>query len=190
MDENVGRLLDYIDEANLKANTIVIYTSDNGFFVGEHGLYNKMWMYEESLHVPLLVRWPGVVKPKSTTNEFASMLDFGPTFLDIAAASNLIPKDWHGHSILPLLQGKTPEDWRQEVFYEYTLTGYDLPMHYGVRTHTHKLIRFPELEDYGELFDLKKDPHELNNVYNNPKYSKIKNELNVKLEKMKQRYAE
>jgi len=164
LDENVGRLLDWLDKANLRDNTIVIYTSDNGFFLGDHGMYNKMWMYEESMRIPLLVRWPGAVKPGATNGDLVCMLDFAPTFLDIAGAK--IPADLHGRSIRPLLGGRTPGDWRQSVYYHF-FGGYGTRPHYGLRTKTHKLLHFPGFGDgdYWELFDLSEDADELTNIY-------------------------
>jgi arylsulfatase A-like enzyme len=167
LDENVGRLLDHLDKAGLRDNTLVIYTSDNGFFLGDHGMYNKMWMYEESMRVPMLVRYPGVVKPGSVNGDLVSMLDIAPTFLDLAGAR--IPADMHGRSINPLLAGRRPDDWRQGVYYHF-YGGYGVPAHYGIRTKTHKLLHFPKFKDgdYWELFDLAQDAVELNNVYNKP----------------------
>ncbi len=169
LDENVGRLLDHIDEAGLRENTIVIYTTDNGFFLGDHGLYNKMWMYEESMKLPLLVRYPGVVEPGAVNDELVCNLDFAPTFLDYAGAE--IPADLQGRSIRPLLDGRQPADWRKAVYYHY-YGQYTIPEHYGMRTATHKLAHFPDFADgdYWELFDLRNDPHELRNVYDDPAY--------------------
>ncbi|NLF08509.1 MAG: sulfatase [Pirellulaceae bacterium] len=183
LDENVGRLLDYLDQAGLNENTIVIYTSDNGFFLGEHGLYNKMWMYEESLKLPLIVRYPGVVKPGSVNDDLVCNLDFASTFLDFAGAE--VPADMQGKSIRPLLLGERPADWRQSVYYHYH-GAYDMPEHYGLRTKTHKLIHFPKYGDgnYWELFDLDNDPRELHNIYDNPAQAERVAELKAELKRL------
>jgi arylsulfatase A-like enzyme len=180
LDENVGRLLDYIDKAGLRDNTIVIYTSDNGFFLGDHGMYNKMWMYEESMRIPLIVRYPGVVKPGTVNDALVCMLDFAPTFLDLAGAQT--PADLHGRSIRPLLAGRRPEDWRTGVYYHF-YGGYGVPEHYGICTKTHKLLRFPRFRDgsYWELFDLTRDPEELTNVYGKPESRAIARTLHEML---------
>lgn len=179
LDENVVRLLDYLDESGLRENTIVIYTSDNGFFNGEHGLYNKMWMYEESMLVPLVVRWPGVVRPGSSTAELTSMLDFASTFLDMAGAP--IPDDLQGVSFLPLLRGKE-EPLRDALYYHY-YPQFGVPEQFGVRTKARKLVHYPELEHIRwELFDLERDPKEMSNLAYDPEYA-------VELEQMKELLA-
>lgn len=180
LDENVGRLLDYIDEAGLRDSTMVVYTSDNGFFLGDHGMYNKMWMYEESMKLPLLIRYPGVVKPGTVNDDLVCMLDFAPTFLEIAGAK--IPEDLQGRSIMSLLQGRTPAEWREGVYYHF-YTGYGIPEHYGVRTKTHKLLHFPTFRDgsYWELFDLTEDADELTNVYTKPEYQDVSKTLHALL---------
>jgi arylsulfatase A-like enzyme len=180
LDENVGRLLDFLDESGLRDNTIVIYTSDNGFFNGEHGLYNKMWMYEEALMLPLLVRWPGMVKPGSESREFASMIDFAPTFLDIAGAP--IPGDLQGVAITPLLRGEE-KPLRDAVYYHFHENS-NVPEIMGVRTKTRKLAHYPTLKDVRwELFDLEKDPAEMNNVHDNPEYAESLREMKRLFEK-------
>ncbi len=183
LDENVGRLLDYIDDAGLRENTMVVYTSDNGFFLGDHGLYNKMWMYKESMNIPLLVRFPGVVKVGTVNEDMVSMLDFAPTFLDMAGAP--IPADLQGRSFVPLLEGECPDDWREVVYYHfYSAGGLERAVeHYGIRTKTHKLIHFPKFAegDYWELYDLAEDANELTNVYGNSAYQDIQNDLHAML---------
>jgi arylsulfatase A-like enzyme len=167
VDENVGRMLDYLDEAGLSGNTIVIYCSDQGFYLGEHGWFDKRWMYEESLRTPFIVRWPGVVKPESVnTTDIVSPLDFAETFCEIAGIE--VPADMQGRSLMPILKGETPEDWRTVFYYQY----YEFPgphsvrKHYGVTDGRHKLIHFyePDVNEW-ELFDLASDPNELNSVY-------------------------
>ena len=185
LDENVGRLIDYIDHSGLKENTIVIYTSDNGFFLGEHGWYNKMWMYEESLHIPFLIRYPKEIQPGSVNDDFIMNIDFAPTFLDFAGMK--IPKEIQGKSFRPLLQGKTPANWRKSIYYRY----YDrhIQPQYGIRTKKYKLIYYPEIQAY-ELFDLLKDPHEMRNVCQDDNYSEIAREMKKKLKKIKHYYKD
>ena len=185
LDENVGKLLDYLDDSGLSKETIVIYTSDNGFFLGDHGLFNKMWIYEESLKIPLLVRWPEVVRKNTVNNDIVNILDFAPTFLDIANAS--IPEDLHGKSILPLLKENTKEGWRETTYYHfYPYPG--VPEHYGIRSKEYKLHHVPNYRDgnYWELFDLVNDPNELKNLYNSPEYVEIIQEMKAQLKKHRQ----
>ena len=187
VDDNLGRVLDYLDETGLAKNTIVIYSSDQGWYLGDHGWYDKRWMYEESLVMPLLVRWPGVVKPGSRNSDIVSNLDFAETFLDIAGAK--IPKDMQGTSILPLLKGQTPKDWRTHFYYHY----YEFPgahsvaRHYGVTNGRHKLIYFYQNNEW-ELFDLGKDPNELSSVYGNSDYSKVQTDLLAELKRLRVQY--
>lgn len=180
IDDNVGRILDFIDESGLADDTIVIYTSDQGFFLGEHGLYDKRFMYEESLRMPFLIRWPGKIEPKSENNDIILNIDFAPTLLD--AVSFSAPSEMQGRSFLPLLKGKTPKDWRDSMYYRYYYSHFETEPHYGIRTEKYKLIYF-DLIDQWELYDLEIDPREMNNVYHNPEYSetvlRLKKELNI-----------
>jgi arylsulfatase A-like enzyme len=190
VDENIGRVLDYLDRSGLAENTIVLYTSDQGFYLGDHGWYDKRFMYEESLRMPLVARFPGTIKSGSTNDELVSNLDFAPTFLELAGAD--IPQDMQGHSLGRLLQGRRVKDWRQSAYYHY----YEYPAvhmtkrHYGVRTKQHKLIHFYHDIDVWELYDLKKDPQELNNVYDNPAYSNIVKEMKVELKRLQEHYGD
>ncbi|NLF07564.1 MAG: sulfatase [Pirellulaceae bacterium] len=177
LDENIGRLLDYLDESGLSENTIVIYTSDNGFFLGDHGLYNKMWMYEESMQIPLIVRYPRRIEPGTVNESLVCNLDFAPTFLDFAEAD--IPKRMQGKSFRSLLSGKRPEDWRKAVYYHY-YGPYGLPEHYGLRTDRFKLIHFPQ-SDWREMFDLDNDSHEMHNIYNDSRQTQIVARLEAEL---------
>lgn len=165
-------------------NTLVVYTSDNGFFLGDHGLYNKMWMYEESLGLPLLMRWPGIIKPASVQNELASLLDSAPTFLDLAGAP--IPEDLQGASLLPILrEQQAPVDWRDCHYYHY-YGQFGVPSHCGIRTDTHKLIWFYEAETPGiqwELFDLQSDPREAVNLAGDPGSAACLESIREKLRK-------
>jgi arylsulfatase A-like enzyme len=178
LDENVGRLLQHIDEAGLRENTLVIYASDNGFFSGEHGLYNKMWMYEESLFVPFIARYPGIIAPGSRTRCLASLLDVAPTFVELAGAT--VPPDLQGISLLPLLRGKdTP--LRESLYYHYH-ADWGVPEIVGLRTPTHKLIHYPGLEKVRwELFDLEKDPGEMNNLAGKAKFRPLLDTLKKQL---------
>ena len=180
IDDSVGRLLDWLDRHGLAENTVVFYTSDQGFFLGDHGLYDKRFMYEESLRMPFLVRWPGVIRPASVTDAMAMNPDFAPTFLEIAGLA--VPADMQGRSLVPLLRGQQPADWRTSMYYRYYHDpgDHNTRAHYGIRTLTHKLIYFWK-KDQWELYDLAKDPYELNNLYNDPAsqplVAKLKKEL-------------
>ncbi|MEO2021988.1 MAG: sulfatase/phosphatase domain-containing protein [Pirellulaceae bacterium] len=189
VDDNVGRVLDYLDESGLAENTIVFYTSDQGWYLGEHGWFDKRWMYEESFRTPLLVRWPGKVKAGSITQDMVMNLDFAETFLDIAGVE--IPADMQGKSITSVLAGKTPADWRKSVYYHY----YEFPgahsvqRHYGVRTDRYKLIHFYEKKEW-ELFDLEKDPNELTSFHGRPEYADVQKELETELQRLREQYKD
>ena len=187
VDDNIGRLLEYLEESGLAENTVVIYSSDQGFYLGEHGWFDKRWMYEESLHMPFIVKWPGVTKPGAVNTDMVQNIDFAETFLAIAGMK--IPKDMQGHSIVPLLKGKTPENWRKSIYYHY----YEYPgahsvqKHNGIRTERYKLINYYELKEK-ELFDLKLDPKEMKSVYNDPEYAEIQTRLEQELAVLKSYY--
>ncbi len=187
VDDGVGRVLKYLDDSGLAKNTVVVYSSDQGFYLGDRGWYDKRWMYEESLRMPLLVRWPGVVKPGSVNKDLVQNLDFAPTFLDIAGAK--VPADMQGRSLVPLLKGKTPDDWRKSIYYQYL--EYPQPHrvapHWGVRTATHKLIFYP-LTDEWELFDMVKDPGERTSVYKDAAYQDIVKELKAEIARLRTLY--
>ena len=167
VDDNIGRILDYLEESGLAENTIVVYSSDQGFYLGEHGWFDKRWMYEESLKMPLIVRWPGKVTPGSVNTDLVQNVDYAETFLEAAGVS--IPQDMQGESLVPLLTGNTPDDWRNSIYYQYfEFPGaHSVPKHRGVRTQRHKLIHYYELDEW-ELFDLQEDPQEMNNIYSDP----------------------
>jgi len=181
VDDNVGRLLDYLDESGLARNTLVVYTSDQGFYLGDHNWFDKRFMYEESLRMPLLVRCPGRIKPGRVNDDMVLNVDFAPTFLHCAGVTT--PGDMQGRSLAPLLQGTTPGDWRTAMYYHY----YEFPgahsvrRHYGVRTKRHKLIHYYHDMDEWELFDLTADPHELKSVYVDPAYADTVKDLKAKL---------
>jgi len=189
LDDNIGRLLDFLDESGISENTIVVYTSDNGFFLGDHGLFNKMWMYEESMRLPLLVRYPKEVKPGTVNDKLVSILDFAPTFLDYANAS--VPAELHGKSIRQLLNGKETKEWRNSVYYHY-FGQYDVPAHNGVRTKNYKLIHFYDTNEdpEWELYDLEKDPNELNNTYTLPESKAEITALEDELKRLKVKFNE
>ena len=188
VDENIGRMLKYLDDTGLAKNTIVIYSSDQGFWLGEHGWFDKRWMYEESLHTPLLIRWPNVTKPGSTSDALVSNVDFAQTFLDIA--NSKIPADMQGRSLTPLLRGKTPTDWRKTHYYHYyEAGGHGVPVHYGVTDGRFKLIRFPDEKlDTWEFFDLKNDPMELKSRYGDSEYARTISQLTKELTRLRQQY--
>ncbi|MFP4376881.1 MAG: sulfatase, partial [Spirochaetales bacterium] len=194
VDENVGRLLDYLDEAGLSENTVVFYTSDQGFYLGEHGWFDKRFIYEESFKMPFLVRYPGMVKPGSVCSEMVSNVDFAQTFLDLAGVEQ--PSYMQGASIVPLLRGEKPTDWTDLAYHRYWMNQdsiHNAYAHYGIRTHDYKLIYWYN-EDCGEeganpgtdepeweLFDLRNDPKELENVYHKREYASVVKEMTHKL---------
>ena len=184
VDDNVGRLLDYLDEAGLAENTLVIYTSDQGFFLGDHGLYDKRFMYEESIRVPFLVRWPEVIKPGEVQSAMGINVDFAPTFMD--AAGLPLPADMQGRSLMPLFKGKVPSDWRGSWYYRYYHDpgDHNTRAHYGVRTTTHKLIYFWKKNQW-EMYNLIADPSELHNLYSDPEQAETVVKLKAELYRLK-----
>ncbi|MDN5211051.1 sulfatase [Fulvivirgaceae bacterium BMA12] len=189
VDENVGRLLQYLDSTGLAENTLVVYTSDQGFYLGEHGWFDKRFMYEESFRTPLIVRWPGKVKAGSINNNLVQNLDFAETFLEAVGAE--IPGDMQGKSLLPLLT-ETSSEWRKSIYYHY----YEYPgihavkRHYGVRTDRYKLIHFYHDIDEWELYDLEKDPHEMNNVFEDDIYFEVRQDMTAELRKLQEQYQD
>lgn len=191
VDDNVGRVLDYLDEAGLAKNTVVIYSSDQGFYLGDHGWFDKRFMYEESFRMPLMARWPGTIRPGTVSNALCQNLDFAETFLNIAGVE--IPKDMQGVSMVPLFSGKTPNDWRKSLYYHYyefygnRRSAHMVRRHYGVRTNRYKLIHFYNLDEW-ELFDLEKDPREMTSVYGNSKYSNVAADLETEVARLQKLY--
>ena len=185
VDDSVGRLLDVLDTTGLAKNTMVIYTSDQGFFLGDHGLYDKRFMYEESLRMPCLVRWPAGIKAGTASRAMALNVDFAPTFLE--AAGIPVPTDMQGRSLLPVMKGHPPSDWRTSMYYRYYHDpgDHNTRAHFGVRTMTHKLISFWKSGQW-ELFDLVNDPAELHNLYGQSGQEKITAELTTELLRLKQ----
>ena len=184
IDDNVGRLLDWLDANGLGTNTVVIYTSDQGFFLGDHGLYDKRFMYEASVKMPFIVRWPGVTKPGTVQQAMAINPDFAPTFMELAGLR--VPADMQGRSLVPLLKGQPPADWRTSYYYRYYHDpgDHNTRAHYGVRTTTRKLIYFWK-KDQWEMYDLAKDPDELHNLYNEPAQKEIVAKLKTELYRLK-----
>jgi arylsulfatase A-like enzyme len=184
VDDNIGRVLKYLDDTGLAENTIVIYSSDQGWFLGENGWFDKRWIYDVSLRMPLLVRWPGVVKPGTENTDFVSNVDFAQTFLDIAGVEQ--PADMQGRSFVPLLKGQTPDDWRKSFYYQY----YEYPgahsvrRHYGVRAKDHTLVYYYGIDEW-ELFDNRKDPNQLTSVYNNPEYAEVVKKLQQEIDQLR-----
>lgn len=192
VDENIGRLLNYLEKIGELNNTIIIYTSDQGFFLGEHGWFDKRFMYEECQRMPLLIRYPKAIKGGSISNAITMNVDFAPTLLDFAGV--VIPADIQGKSLKPILtnSGKVPNDWRKAAYYHY----YEYPAehsvkrHYGIRTADFKLIHFYNDIDEWEMYDLKNDPNELNNLYGKPEYSQIQSELMLLLRNVQKQYKD
>jgi arylsulfatase A-like enzyme len=191
IDDNLGRLLDRLDELELSDNTIVIYTSDQGFFLGEHGWYDKRFMYEESMRTPLIIRYPEAIAAGQVADALVVNLDTAPTILDYAGVP--VPTEMQGRSLRPLTLGHTPTDWRQGVYYRY----YEYPQgwhtvrpHYGIRTDRYKLMHFYGELNVWELYDLERDPHELMNVYGDPDYAEIAAELLGQLEDLQHEFGD
>lgn len=175
LDRNIERTLNYLDEHNLTDNTIVIYMSDQGFYMGEHGWFDKRWIYEESFRTPMVIRYPGVVKPGSVNTDFILNLDIGPTLLEAAGVK--IPADMQGESFLPLLKGEQVP-WRKSMYYHYYENGeHSVSPHFGIKTGRYKLIRFYKRVEDWELYDLKKDPHEMHNIFGKKGMRKITSKL-------------
>jgi arylsulfatase A-like enzyme len=184
VDDNVGRLLDFLDANKLAENTIVIYTSDQGFFLGDHDWFDKRFMYEESLRMPFLVRWPGSVAVGSTNDRMILNVDFAPTLL--AAAGQAAPADMQGRSFLPLLRGESVANWRTSMYYRYYHYPQDhqVQPHYGVRTERHKLIYFNKIDAW-EMYDLATDSHELKNLYGDPAHADTVKRLKEEMVRLK-----
>ena len=192
VDENIGRLLNYLEKIGELDNTIIVYTSDQGFFLGEHGWFDKRFMYEECQRMPLIIRYPKAIKAGSTSNAISMNVDFAPTFLDFAGIE--IPSDIQGASLKPVLvnEGKTPADWRKAAYYHY----YEYPAehsvkrHYGIRTQDFKLIHFYNDIDEWEMYDMKADPREMNNIFGKAEYAKKQKELMQLLEETQKQYKD
>ena len=189
VDESVGRIMNWLEDVGLDDNTIVIYSSDQGFYLGDHGWFDKRWMYEESLKMPLIVKWPGVTRPGSINTDLVQNLDYAETFLDIANTE--IPSDMQGRSLVPLLKGNTPDDWRSSIYYHYYEFpgGHMVAKHNGIRTERYKLINFYEFGEW-EFYDLQTDPDELNNGYSHPANGEIVAQLKTELDELARHYED
>jgi N-acetylglucosamine-6-sulfatase len=187
VDDNVGKILDYLEDKNLANNTVIVYCSDQSYFTGEHGWYEKRWMYEESLMMPFMIRWPDVIKPGLEISEMVQNIDYMPTFLEIAGQK--IPADVQGCSLMPFIVGNNKiQNWRQSIYYHYyEHGGHNVPRHDGVRTKEYKLIHYYTDNVY-EMYDLDKDPDELKNVFNDPFYKDIKEAMIDELKKLRKKY--
>lgn len=185
VDESVGRMLKYLDDNGLAENTIVFYSSDQGFYLGEHGWYDKRWMFEESFRMPLLVRWPGVAKPGTVAEQLVQNIDYAPTMLEMAGQP--IPDEIQGRSLVPILKGE-PVDWRDSLYYAYYELGeHAVPQHFGVRTDRYKLIHFPLTNEWN-LFDLETDPQEMTSIYDQPAAKDVREELTKEFYRLREMY--
>lgn len=209
IDENLGRVLDYLDRRNLANDTLIVYTSDNGFFLGEHGWYDKRFMYEPSLRVPLLIRYPRGARAGQVASQMVCNIDYAPTILDLAGLKP--PGSMQGRSLRPILEGKPPRDWRRSMYYAYYedswklagkgkeamsdpsfqyFTAHRVSPHRGVRTERYKLIEYYAENGYYEMFDLLKDPNELVNVYDDPAVGRERSALRGELLRLRKQYRD
>jgi len=189
VDESVGQVLDWLDREGLAENTLVVYCSDQGFYLGDHGWFDKRWMYEESLRMPFLARWPARIRPGTRIPQMIQNIDYAPTFLDMADAP--VPGDIQGTSLLDLMEGETPAAWRESIYYHY----YEYPEphrvapHYGVRTERYKLVYYYQTGEW-ELFDLVEDPSELRSVYDDPDRAALVQTLKAELRRLRAQYGD
>jgi arylsulfatase A-like enzyme len=189
VDESVERLMATLQELGVDDNTIVIYSSDQGFYIGDHGWYDKRWMYEESLKMPFIIKWPGVIHPGSRNANLVQNIDYAPTFLKIAGAP--IPDDIQGVSMEPLLRGDRNVPWRDSIYYHYYEypSVHMVPRHYGIRTDRYKLIYFYHFDEW-EFYDLQTDPDELSNLYNDPSHRDKITEMKQRLAALRDKYED
>lgn len=185
VDDSMGRVMEALKSAGLENNTVVIYASDQGFYNGEHGWFDKRFILEESLHMPLILRWPGVVKPGTQITDFVQNIDYAPTFADIAGGP--IPDGLHGRSFVPILRGRKPSDWRQSVYYQYYDPGHGVAPHYGLRSQRYTLAHYPRTNEW-DLYDLEKDPRQMKSVASDPAYAQPLAELKKELQQLQQSY--
>ncbi|MCB0717093.1 MAG: sulfatase [Bacteroidetes bacterium] len=187
VDDNIGRLLDYLDAQGLADNTLVVYSSDQGFYLGEHGWFDKRWMYEESMRTPLIARWPRVIPAGSVNADLVQNLDYAETFLDVAGVDP--PEAMQGRSLVPLMRGDSAVAWRDALYYQYyeQPSEHNVPRHYGVRTDRYKLIHYYRLDEW-ELFDLDNDPNEMHSVYGDSRYASVRAELKERLQELRTQY--
>lgn len=190
VDDSIGRIVEELKREGIDKDTIVIYSSDQGFFNGEHGWFDKRWIYDESLHMPFIIRWPGVVKPGTRFDEFIQNIDYAPTFVEMAGGA--LPEGLHGKSLVPILRGQSPPDWRKSIYYHYYGATYGeathgVAAHYGVRTARYTLAHFYRKNEW-ELYDNEKDPEQVHNVYADPAYSTVVGELKAELTRLRELY--
>lgn len=188
LDESVGHMLDYLEANGLLDNTIVVYCSDQGFYLGEHGWFDKRFMYEESMKMPLMMRYPAAIAPGTEIKAMTQNIDFAPTFLDLCGIE--VPESMQGESFVPLLDGSTPDGWRESLYYHfYECPGFhNVQRHYGIRTDRYKLIHFYTIDKW-ELYDLENDPHEMTNIYGTPGTEQLTADLKARLEELQKEYS-
>ena len=188
VDDSVGKIQDTLKNLKLDDNTVVIYSSDQGFYIGDHGWYDKRWMYEESLMMPLIVKWPGVTKPDSRSVQMVQNLDYAQTFLEMAGAE--IPSNMQGRSLVPILKNGKADDWRKSIYYHYYEypSVHMIPRHYGIRTERYKLIHFYQFGNEWEMYDLKEDPDELTNIYGKADKKSLQKDLKEQLVALRKFY--
>ena len=187
VDDSVGRVMEYLDKNGLAPNTVLIYAADQGFFLGEHGWFDKRWILEESIHMPFILRWPGVVAPGSRPEAMIQNIDYAPTFVEIAGGA--VPPGLHGRSFLPILRGQIPADWRSSVYYRYYDPGHGVAQHNGVRTKDFTLAHFFATDEW-DLFDLRQDPRQVNSVAADPAYADTLKTLRTEIERLRAQYGE
>jgi arylsulfatase A-like enzyme len=187
VDDSVGRIVEALQREGLAENTVVIYSSDQGFYMGEHGWFDKRWIYEESVHMPFIIQWPGVVPPGTRFTPFIQNIDYAATFVDIAGGA--LPAGLHGRSFAPVLRGQVPADWRQSIYYHYYDPGHGVAKHYGVRTARYTLAHFYQTNEW-ELFDNEKDPQQLRSVHGDPAYAGTVTEVTAELTRLRALYGD
>jgi arylsulfatase A-like enzyme len=186
VDESIGRINKFLKENGLDENTLVVYTSDQGFFLGEHGLFDKRYMYEESFSTPMIMKYPEMIPSGSVSDELVMNLDLAPTFLDLANME--IPDEMQGRSLLPIMCSKEKTQWRESIYYHFYEDAFGVPRHYGVRTDRYKLIRFETDPVSWEMYDLKNDPKEINNLYNDQEYASVQEMLKKEMQDLRKKY--
>ena len=188
VDDSVGKIQDTLKDLQLDDNTVVIYSSDQGFYIGDHGWYDKRWMYEESLMMPLIVKWPGVTKPDSRSDQMVQNLDYAQTFLEMAGAE--IPANMQGRSLVPILKNGKADNWRKSIYYHYYEypSVHMVPRHYGIRTERYKLMHFYQFGNEWEMYDLKEDPDELTNIYGRADKKSLQTDLEQQLKAIRKFY--
>ncbi|PHR93958.1 MAG: sulfatase [Leeuwenhoekiella sp.] len=190
VDDNIGRVLDYLDQNGLTDNTVIVLTSDQGFYLGDHGFFDKRFIYEESLRMPFMVKYPKMVKPGSVNTDIVTNIDFAPTLLELAGIQT--DAEMQGESFVPLLKGETPADWEQAMYYHYYEWPYwhHVQPHYGIRTQKYTLAHFYYNIDVWELYDLEKDPNQLNNLIDDPQYAGVVADLKEQLNRLQKKYGD